>query len=183
MNPDDVEQLQRTYDLRFRQNLEYRNRVWAVLSRFLQQDVSTQHPVLDLGCGYGEFINNVQCATKLAMDMNPDAQKFLAGSINFLNQDCSARWPLADESLGTVFTSNFFEHLPDKQSVARTLGEIFRCLLPGGRLIAIGRNIRHLPGKYWDFWVLQVPLSEMSLKEVMLIEGFRIQKCVGRFLP
>ncbi|MEY2486986.1 MAG: hypothetical protein QOG67_477 [Verrucomicrobiota bacterium] len=183
MSPNDSEQLQRIYDLRFKGDLEYRNQIWSVLSRYLQQYVLTQQPVLDLGCGYGEFINNIQCGTKFGMDMNPDSPRFLASSVQFFHQDCSARWPLADGSLGTVFTSNFFEHLPDKQSLERTLREIYRCLMPGGRLVAIGPNIKYLPGEYWDFWDHHVPLTEMSLKEALMVIGFQIQKCIGRFLP
>ncbi len=70
--------------------------------------------VLDLGCGYGEFINTIRCRNKYAMDLNPDAPRFLSQDITFLHQDCSRRWQLPDASLDVVFTSNFFEHLPDK---------------------------------------------------------------------
>ncbi len=58
----------------------------------------------------------------------------------------------ADDSLNVVFTSNFFEHLHTKRELRETLMQARRCLRPGGGIIALGPNIRYLPGKYWDFY-------------------------------
>ena len=69
---------------------------------------------------------------------------------------------MREGELDLVFTSNFFEHLPDKSSLGRTLEEIFRCLKPGGRLVAMGPNIRFTGGSYWDFWDHYLPLTEAS---------------------
>jgi hypothetical protein len=82
-----------------------------------------------------------------------------------------------------VFTSNFFEHLPDKAALSRTLLQAFRTLRPGGRLIAMGPNIKYLPGTYWDFFDHHTALTELSLGEGMEIAGFRVEKSVPRFLP
>src|SRR5262249_39433524 len=97
--------------------------------------------------------------------------------------DCSAPWPLNQNSLDVVFTSNFFEHLPDKPALGRTLDEIRRCLKPGGRLIAMGPNIRYVPGAYWDFWDHYLPLTEKSLAEALDNRKFRLELSVDRFLP
>jgi SAM-dependent methyltransferase len=117
------------------------------------------------------------------MDLNPDSRQFLDAGITFLQQDCSARWPLEEGSLEVVFTSNFFEHLPDKPALGRTLDEIFRCLAPGGRLIAMGPNTKFLPGSYWDFWDHYVPLTEKSLAEALRNRGFEMVRVEDRFLP
>jgi SAM-dependent methyltransferase len=82
-----------------------------------------------------------------------------------------------------VFTSNFFEHLPDKDCLKRTLRQALRCLKPGGRLIALGPNIKYLPGQYWDFFDHHVMLTELSLAEALEVEGFSIKKVIPRFLP
>ena len=92
-------------------------------------------------------------------------------------------WPLPDGSLDVVFTSNFFEHLPDKPALGRTLDEIRRCLRSGGRLVALGPNIKYLSGAYWDFWDHYIPLTELSLKEALVTRGFGVDVCLGRFLP
>src|SRR5205085_4031772 len=129
---------------------------------------------------YGEFINTVSSAAKFAMDLNPGAPAHLHADVTFLLQDCSVTWPLADASLDVVFTSNFFEHLPDKPALGRTLDEIRRCLRPGGRLIAMGPNIKFLTGTYWDFWDHHIPLTEASLREALVNRDFAVDTCLDR---
>ena len=184
MSTNSAEDLRRIYAARFSANLEYRKSIWAVLiGDFFQRYVSASDAVLDLGCGYGEFINQVPCREKFAMDLNPDAPKWLAKDVKFFLQDCSAPWPLPPGSLDAVFTSNFFEHLPDKDALGRTLDQICQSLKPGGRLIALGPNIRFVPGAYWDFWDHYLPLTEKSLREALENRGLKIDLCVDRFLP
>jgi len=176
--------LQRIYEARFRANLDYRRAVWRVLiGDCFQQYVRTTDTVLDLGCGYGEFINQVRCGRKFAMDLNPDMPRRVESGVTPLLQDCSLPWELPDASLDVVFTSNFFEHLPDKAALGRTLDQARRCLKPEGRLIALGPNIKYLPGAYWDFWDHYLPLTELSLREALENRGYRVARCVPRFLP
>ena len=176
--------LQRIYEARFRANRDYRRAVWRVLiDDCFQKHIRADAAVLDLGCGYGEFINQVHCGKKYAMDLNPDMPRRVERDVNPLLQDCSSPWQLPDDSLDAVFTSNFFEHLPDKAALGRTLDQARRCLKPGGRLIALGPNIKYLPGAYWDFWDHYLPLTELSLREALESRAFTIQQCVGRFLP
>ncbi len=180
-NPQELETL---YRQRFTGQQEYRIRVWRVLlNDFFRKFVASGASVLDLGCGYGEFINNVECAAKYGMDLNADTGRLLAPEVRFLYQDCSATWPLPDNCLDVVFTSNFFEHLPDKPTLAGTLRQAHRCLTPGGRLIAMGPNIKYLPGAYWDFWDHHLPLTEKSLSEALRVAGFAVELCHPRFLP
>ena len=184
MSAHDPADLQRIYGARFTRQAAYRQAVWRVLiGDFFQQFIAPSDRVLDLGCGYGEFINQIRCAAKFGMDLNPDTAARLAPDVRFLRQDCSARWPLEVGSLDAVFTSNFFEHLPDKAALGRTFDEIVRCLAPGGRLIAMGPNIKFLPGSYWDFWDHYVPLTEKSLVEAFTTRGLAIERCEDRFLP
>jgi SAM-dependent methyltransferase len=176
--------LQEIYARRFDGQQLYRNRVWRVLvGTFFQQLIPNGSAVLDLGCGYGQFINNVAAATKYAMDLNPQTKQHLAGNVTFLEQDCSTRWNLPDESLDVVFSSNFFEHLPSKQSLENSIREAARCLKPGGRIIAMGPNARIVPGAYWDFWDHHIPLTERAVVELFEISGFTIERSIARFLP
>ena len=178
------QELSKIYHRRFVRTAAYRNRVWQVLTHsFFTQWVKKTDTVLDLGCGYGEFINNIPAQRKLAMDLNPDAPKHLDPKVEFLHQDCSAPWPLAENSLDVVFTSNFFEHLPNTECLNRTLAQALRCLKPGGRLIAMGPNIKYLHGEYWDFYDHHVYLTETSLGEALEIAGYEIDVIKPRFLP
>lgn len=184
MTANDPSELQRIYGLRFDHRLAYRNSVWKVLIRDkFQQYVRPDSVVLDLGCGYGEFINNIHCAKKYAMDLNPEARKRLNADVELLEQDCSTPWPLAENTLDVVFTSNFFEHLPSKAALKSTLEEAYRCLKPGGLLVAMGPNVRYLSGSYWDFWDHHLALTDLSLGEGLENCGFTIAESVARFLP
>lgn len=176
--------LSKIYHRRFVRTAAYRNRVWQILTRnFFTRWITATGAVLDLGCGYGEFINNITARSKWGMDLNPDASQHLAPTVKFLHQDCSAEWPLAENSLDVVFTSNFFEHLPDKECLNLTLRQVHRCLKPGGCLIAVGPNIKFLHGQYWDFYDHNVYLTETSLGEALEIEGFSLEVLEPKFLP
>jgi SAM-dependent methyltransferase len=177
-------ELEREYAMRFAATAQYRSAVWRVLIReFFCRWIPENSIVLDLGCGWGEFINQVPAQRKYGMDLNPASASKLAQDVTLLPQDCSARWDLEDAHLDVVFTSNFFEHLPTKESLRRTLSEAFRCLKPNGCLICLGPNIKYLPGRYWDFWDHYLPLTELSLKEGLELAGFKIDFLAAKFLP
>ncbi|HEX2853342.1 MAG TPA: class I SAM-dependent methyltransferase [Opitutaceae bacterium] len=177
-------ELQSIYLRRFEAHVVYRKKLWdALCDGFFQRFVKPTDTVLDLGCGYGEFINHIRCQRKIGMDLNPQSRAQLAPEVELIAQDCSTRWALPDNSLDVVFTSNFFEHLPDKLSLKNTILESARCLKPGGRLIALGPNIKYVQGAYWDFWDHFLCLTEMSLGEALENNGFRIVRSEPRFLP
>jgi len=181
---DHQSELERGYERRFAQRADYRRAVWAILTRdVFQRYVPPDGSVLELGCGWGEFLTQIRARHKYGVDLNPAARAHLGPEIEFFHQDCSERWPLADGTLDTVFTSNFFEHLPDKASLGRTLREAQRCLKPGGRMVCIGPNIRARPGAYWDFWDHYLALTERSLAEGLELSGFRVDEARARFLP
>ena len=180
----DPEELRRIYEHRFSGERGYRQRLWRTLGKsYFQQFIDPAATVLDLGCGYGEFINQIRCGRKLGMDLNPESRAYLQPEVEFLGQDCTKPWPLEDGSLDVVFTSNFFEHLPDKLALRQTILEAARCLRIGGRLIALGPNIRYVQGAYWDFWDHFLCLTERSLGEALENNGYRIVVCHSRFLP
>jgi SAM-dependent methyltransferase len=177
-------ELTQIYKRRFKSVEQYRDQVWQVLTgSFFSKWVRPEHAVLDLGCGFGEFINNINAAERFGMDLNPATAAKLSQDVKFLEQDCSELWSLPDASLDIVFTSNFLEHLGDKDAVKRTLRQAHRCLRPGGKIIAMGPNIRYLPGSYWDFFDHHVILTERSLGEALSITGFTVESAIARFLP
>jgi SAM-dependent methyltransferase len=179
-SPRDLEKI---YQTRFAGQSEYRQKVWRVLSSFFSRWSPADAAVLDLGCGYCEFINAVPARKKYAMDLNPDAERLAGPDVTLLQQDCSAPWNIHPCSLDVVFTSNFFEHLPDKSALEQTLQNAKQSLRSGGKLIIIGPNIKYLAGAYWDFFDHYIPLTELSLTEILKKCGFQIETCIGRFLP
>ncbi|HEV8666351.1 MAG TPA: class I SAM-dependent methyltransferase [Candidatus Paceibacterota bacterium] len=181
MNASEVQQL---YQSRFGGKDAYRLGVWHILNRdYFQEFIGPTDTVLDLGAGYGEFINTIQCGTKYALDLNPDTKERAGSDVEVLMQDSSRPWPLPDGCLDVVFTSNFFEHVSDKKTLEQIVLEAKRCLKPGGRLIAMGPNIKYLPGAYWDFLDHYIPLTEQSLSQLFELTGLQVEKCIDRFLP
>jgi len=178
---DDLDQI---YEIRFSGLEEYRNDVWKILvNQFFGKWIKQDATILDLGCGYGEFINQANAKIKHGMDLNPRTRKLLKDDVIFHEQDCSKPWPLEENSLDLIFTSNFFEHLPNKKALDATISEAKKCLKKGGRIIAMGPNISVLKGKYWDFWDHHVALSDQSLCELLQIHNFTIEQSESKFLP
>jgi ubiquinone/menaquinone biosynthesis C-methylase UbiE len=172
------------YRRRFGSDDSSRRAVWQVLvDSWFSRYVDPADTVLDLGCGWGHFVNAVAAAKRYALDLNGDAAAHLDPAVELLVQPASEHWRLPDASLDVVFTSHFLEHLPDRDAIVATLGEAFRCLRPGGRLVCLGPNIRYAPGAYWDFFDHVVPLSDRSLIEAVELAGFEIDEAIARFLP
>lgn len=182
---DAAETLKAQYNLRFAANEAYRQQVWKILcTDYFSKSIETDSArVLDVGAGWGEFINNIEAGEKFAMDLNPETMERLSTGIRFLHQDCSQPWDIESGYLDLVFTSNFLEHLNDKASIERTVAEAYRCLKDGGLLICMGPNIKAVPGAYWDFWDHQIPLTDLSCAELLRMKGFAIERCIGRFIP
>lgn len=79
MQAHDNADLKRVYSQRFSGVTAYRSKVWQTLigcyfSKFIPENSS----VLDLGCGYGEFINNVRAGNKYGMDLNARLRRAFA---------------------------------------------------------------------------------------------------------
>ena len=151
MNNDQLSDL---YRIRFaKETLPRKNAIWKILcSDFFSKYVKESDTVLDIACGYGEFINNIEAKEKLAIDLNPDAKGYLNKDISF--ELCSAN-DLKHKIKGKAdiaFTSNFLEHLPDKNTLNEILDGIMVALKPGGKYLILGPNLRYLPGLYWDFF-------------------------------
>jgi len=163
---------------------ELRRGIWtAIVEVALQPLIAPESTVLDIGSGRGEFLNHVRAKRRIGVDLNPDNGKGLAQGVEFHAADVRRLDFLAEGSVDVVFSSNFLEHLPDKQAVDETLREAARVLRPGGRVILMGPNVRIVPGAYWDFWDHLVPISDNSLCEALILAGLRIERRLPRFLP
>jgi SAM-dependent methyltransferase len=158
--------------------------MWKVLAEHVfQQYVPAGGTVVDLGAGNCELVNSLVASRRVAVDLNPDTGRFAGPGVEVLLTSSEDLSSLNDASVDTVFTSNFFEHLPSKNALLRTLGEAHRILKPAGRIVVLMPNIRYLPGRYWDYFDHQLPLTHLSLSEGLEMAGFEVQRVVPRFLP
>ncbi len=155
-----MERLDILYGHRFSEEDRRRRRqIWKVLCEdFFQRYVRETDTVLELACGFGEFISNIRAARKIAFDLNPDAAAALPPDVEFHLEDARSLGSLADAEVDVCFVSNFFEHLKSKDEMDEVLAQIDRVLRPGGRVVALQPNIKYAPGDYWDFYDHHLPL-------------------------
>jgi len=178
------DQLSRLYRERFTpRELRFKVEMWKIFcEEFFQRYIEPTDTVVDLGAGTCEFINAIECGDKLAVDLNPDIErnvhdgKAVIAASNSMPQ-------IPSRSVDVVFTSNFFEHLPNKVELVSTLEECHRILRDEGRLIIVMPNIRYLPGRYWDYFDHHLALTHFSLVEALVLTGFRPEVVIPRFLP
>ena len=178
------EQLSVLYQERFTpEELAFKVEMWKIFcEEYFQRFVEPTDTVVDLGAGTCEFINAITCGEKIAVDLNPDVEQHIDGG-KALIAASSSMPELASGSVDVVFTSNFFEHLPNKAELVATLGECHRILRPDGRIIVVMPNIRYLPGRYWDYFDHHLALTHYSLVEALLLTGFRAEVVIPKFLP
>jgi SAM-dependent methyltransferase len=138
--------------------------------------------VLELGCGYGHFINNVRAQRRIAIDILPDFLKHLASDVEGHVGDATELDFIVDGSLNFVFASNLIEHLP--QGVFDTLlYQLRRKLAPDGLIALVQPNYRYAFREYFDDYTHISIYSHTSLCEFLIDRGFEIVECIPRFLP
>ena len=160
-----------------------RETVWQILCQAYFNDlIDPDSHVLELGAGYGHFINNIRCKEKTAIDLWEGMTDYLGpevsahiGSVTNLNF-------LRDDSVDFVLASNLFEHLTQPQ-FAETLTEVNRVLRPGGSLNILQPNYRLAYREYFDDYTHCSIYSDVSLCDFLETNGFSIVQCVPGFLP
>ena len=164
-------------------NQEMKKQVWETLCRdFFQTIVGDHKVVVDIACGYGEFINAISADKKYGIDLNPDSKSHLNKDVTFFCVPAN-NIPFDAGTADVAFASNFLEHLKTKEECDAVLNEVKRILKPGGKFIILGPNIRYLADKYWDFYDHHLPLSHLSLEEGLIHAGYKIDRIIPRFLP
>jgi ubiquinone/menaquinone biosynthesis C-methylase UbiE len=173
------------YQVRFSKDERVRkDRIWKVLCEaYFQRFVPVEATVLDLACGFGEFIRHIRAARRVAVDINPEVGHQLPPDVEFICASAESIPGVGDGSIDVCFASNFFEHLESKASMDRVLQEARRVLRKGGRFVCMQPNIRYAASRYWDFYDHVLPLSHLSAAEGFGKNGYTIEKVVPRFVP
>jgi len=173
------------YTLRFTETEEKtRHEVWEVLvAEFLQQHVSAEDVVVDIGAGDGHFLKNIKAGRRIAVDLSSHVRELEQCGIEVLEVSATEFSRHIDQPVDVIFMSNFLEHLPDKQILLEVLEECKSALKPDGLLMIIQPNIRYTGVRYWDYIDHHIALTEHSLAEALEVCGYRIVKLIPRFLP
>lgn len=180
-----MDDLQKLYRIRFSDaDRAKKDAIWRVLVEdFFQKYVAPTDTVLDIACGYGEFTRHIRAGRKIAVDLNPDAARFLPAGAEFHLASAEDLSAIATGSVDVCFSSNFFEHLPSKETLDRVLRETLRVLKPGGRYVAMQPNLRYAPGEYWDYYDHVLPLTDRSCFEAFAKAGYEVVELIDRFVP
>jgi SAM-dependent methyltransferase len=179
-----VTDLGEVYDTRFdARSRERKMAAWAEVAAYLERFLDRSGPILDLAADEGYFIRHVAARERVATDIR-DMSSYVPSDVSFVQGNGLAlRDLLPSDHFGTIFTSNYLEHLGSSDEVVEQLRVARDLLRPAGRLIVLQPNIRLTGAAYWDFIDHHVALTEKSLVEAAELAGLRTVRLITRFLP
>ena len=160
-----------------------RDTVWKALWRYyFRHRVRSSDTVLDLGCGYGDFINNVVAQRRIALDLWPGFEQHLAAGVEPVVARVSDLSSIADGSVDYAFASNLFEHITQEE-FASTLAGLRNKLSADGSLTILQPNYRYAYREYFDDYTHVSIYSHISLCDFLAANDFDTVEVRPRFLP
>jgi SAM-dependent methyltransferase len=160
-----------------------RDVVWQSLWRFyFCKLISPNDCVLDLGCGYGNFINNVVARRRIAVDSWKGFLAYVDRPIERVVGSVTDLDFIEDGTVDFALASNLFEHL-SKTDFARVLGILCRKLTSAGTLNILQPNYRYAYREYFDDYTHVSVFSHISLTDFLNANGFATLEVRPRFLP
>jgi SAM-dependent methyltransferase len=172
------------YDARFdEREVSAKDAVWREIVAFLQRYIDADAPLLDIACDRGHFVRFAHARERWATDIR-DVSASLPPDVRFVQAsglELAASLPV--DHFGTVFMSNYLEHLDTSDAVIDQLRIARDLVRPGGRVIVLQPNIRLVGPRYWDFIDHKVALTDRSLLEAAELAGLRTVDLITRFLP
>jgi SAM-dependent methyltransferase len=160
-----------------------RDTVWKALWRhYFRHHVRADDCVLDLGCGYGEFINNVTARRRIGLDMWEGIRAHLAPGVEPVVGSVTDLDGIADDSVDFAFASNLFEHIPQEALVA-VLAQLRAKLTKRGTLTMIQPNYRYAYREYFDDYTHVAIYSHISMADLLVANGWEVLEVKPRFLP
>jgi SAM-dependent methyltransferase len=160
-----------------------RDVLWQSLWRFyFSRLIRPDDCVLDLGCGYGSFINAVRAKRRIAIDTWLEFPPLLNPGIEAVVGRVTELGFLAAGTIDFAFASNLFEHLT--QADFRVVLEGLRDKLsPRGTLTILQPNYRYAYREYFDDYTHTTVYSHVSLCDFLTANGYEVIEARPRFLP
>lgn len=160
-----------------------RDVLWRTLwQHHFRHRIKPQDCVLDLGSGYGSFINQVQARRRIAVDAWEGFSAHIAPGIEARVADASALGFLDDSSVDFAFASNLFEHM-SQQAFAKVLDALRPKLTAHGSLTVLQPNYRYAFREYFDDYTHVSIYSHVSLADFLNAQGWEVLDVRPRFLP
>jgi len=160
-----------------------RNVLWDSLWRyFFCKIVTAEDCVLDLGSGYGNFINAVQARRRIAVDAWPAFTQHLDAGVEGHVGSVTNLDFLDDGSVDFAFASNLFEHLT-QDAFSFVLARLRAKLSPRGTLTILQPNYRYAYREYFDDFDHKAVYSHVSLADYLTANGYEVFDVRPRFMP
>lgn len=180
-----LEKVDNLYNIRFSEKeASARNKLWKVLcNEFLQKYIHKKDTVLDVAAGYCNFINNISCKKKIAVDINPEIKVYANKDVEAIKCSATKMPKRLNGKVDVVFVGCFLEHLPSKEDVFKLFTEVKRVLKKGGTFMILNPNIRLSTSDYWDYFDHLTAVSDRSVTEGLMLAGFKIEKVIPGLIP
>ena len=160
-----------------------RDVVWRALwQHHFSRLIGNEDCVLDLGCGYGSFINQVIARRRIALDAWNEFPAFLAPGIEAVIGDVTDLGFLPDGGVDFAFASNLFEHIPQCE-FGRVLDALRGKLSTRGTITILQPNYRYAYREYFDDYTHVAIYSHVSLTDFLTANGYEVLTVAPRFLP
>ena len=169
---------------RTRSQPDARRRVlWQTLvACVFQKQIPPEAVVLELGAGYGDFINAVTARCRLAVDVWPGMGAHLEAGVEGLVTSITRLDGVPDSSVDYVFSSNCFEHV-SQPDLMECLAQLRRKMKPGGMLSIVQPNFKYCFREYFDDYTHISIYTAQGLSDLLAANGFRVVRCIPRFMP
>ena len=157
--------------------------LWQALWRYyFSKLISPRDCVLDLGCGYGDFINAVVAERRIGVDVWAECPLYLAPEVEAVVGSVTDLGFLAEQSVDFAFASNLFEHLT-QADLGSVLEQLRARLRPRGTLTILQPNYRYAFREYFDDYTHISVYSHISLADFLVANGYEIVDIQPRFMP
>ena len=125
--------------------------IWREIVAYLSRWIDPNEAVLDIACDRGYFLRWVHARQRWGSDIR-DMRASLPADVQFVHVSAlELESEVGSQRFGTIFMSNYLEHLFSRDVVVEQLRVAARLLLPGGHVIVLQPNIRLVGHRYWDF--------------------------------
>lgn len=157
--------------------------LWRTLvQHYFQAQIPSDGCVLELGAGYGHFINNVRARRRIAQDHWPGFTQHLQPNVESHVGPIEELSFLDDDSIDYVFASNLFEHITQEE-FASVLGQLRRKLKRTGVLTILQPNYRYAFREYFDDYTHKTVYSHLSICDFLQAHSYEVITVKPRFLP
>jgi hypothetical protein len=160
-----------------------RSVLWQTLcDSYFRGLVAPDDCVLELGAGYGDFINNIQCRQRIAVDVWDGFLKYIDKDVRARVSSVTSLDFLEEDTIDFVFASNLFEHLTQEELV-RVIAALKKKVKHGGTLNILQPNFRYAYRDYFDDYTHKTIYTDVGLSDLLSAQGLTVFERHARFLP